>query len=194
MADQLLVRVDDSWNPLEDYGPPPRYVPDRWTGTHVGQCLAEAFATLQIAAVARGPAAYGNAWPPYEHDWPDLLAQRQKTEAELAADAVAKNWSRPIPSAIELSRMEEFDRVAGPLSRQISPAGASRAVRRPSSISAPVDGSGRAPASSARPDSAPMERRGLGDDRRGPAGRPSTDLLGGASRHASNTVRPATEP
>ena len=106
MDAELLVRVDDSWNPLEHRAPPPEYVPPSWTSTHVGARLAQAFATLQIATVARRPAGYGNAWPAHSYDWADLLAQRQRTEAELAQDAAARNWTKVIPGAEELARME----------------------------------------------------------------------------------------
>jgi hypothetical protein len=101
MPDPKALR---EWHPL-DYTPA-EYIPPRWIGTHVGKRLAEALRTLRYMPINGYPRAFGNAWPRYQSEWSDALAQFEADEAQQEQEARAKNWTRIIPSAAEIARME----------------------------------------------------------------------------------------
>jgi hypothetical protein len=86
--------------------PPPEYIPPNWDGPHVGKRLVEGFRTLRLFPGPIWPREYGNAWPDYEYDWEDLLAQQQRVDEEKAAEARAWNWTPPRPSASDITLME----------------------------------------------------------------------------------------
>jgi hypothetical protein len=96
----------DDWNPIGG-GRPPEYVPEVWTGSHVGFRLVEAFMTIgNMPTNGIGGSAVG-FWPPYLYTWDDLLAQ-QESDDLLKADAANKaNSARIRPTAQEISRMEQ---------------------------------------------------------------------------------------
>jgi hypothetical protein len=87
---QLLDRTDDE--------PPPR-----WSGPHVSLRLVEALRTLRLIPMP-GARGYGCAWPPYAHDWEDLLAQQ--AQGELERNQQIKNRSREMPVRRDIARME----------------------------------------------------------------------------------------
>ncbi len=100
-----LLPAHDGWNPLDGV-PAPEYLPDVWIGPHVGLRLIEAFKTLLLLPAARGPKAFGNAWPTYMHDWTDLLAQEGADAEAKAKRADASNRVRLQPTARDVGRME----------------------------------------------------------------------------------------
>jgi hypothetical protein len=102
MPDPELLR---EWHPL-DHTPAPEYIPPHWIGTHVGKRLAEALRTLRYIPINGHPKPFGNSWPTYQIEWSDALAQLEADEAQQEQEARAKNWTRIIPSAAEIARME----------------------------------------------------------------------------------------
>jgi hypothetical protein len=53
-----------------------------------------------------GPRAFGNAMPPYMHDWADLLAQEEADEADKNLAQREQNRTRLRPSSVEIALME----------------------------------------------------------------------------------------
>jgi hypothetical protein len=102
MPDPELLR---DWHPL-NHTPLPEYIPPQWDGPHVGKRLSEALRTLRYIPINSYPRAFGNSWPKYQIEWSDALAQLEADEAQQEQDARAKNWTRIIPSATEIARME----------------------------------------------------------------------------------------
>lgn len=80
---------------------------ERWTADRVGDCLVEAFRTLDRLPRAKGPRQPGNHWVRTRVEWADKLAQAELPEAErreregahLAAIALR-------PSGRDIDRME----------------------------------------------------------------------------------------
>jgi hypothetical protein len=105
---RLLVsdEVLDDWHPLSGL-PAPEYIPPEWDGPHVGKRLAEALRTLSRTSIRNGsPSAFGNSWPEYQIEWTDQLARLEGDQEQQAQDAAAKNWTRVIPTSIEIAQME----------------------------------------------------------------------------------------
>jgi hypothetical protein len=99
------LRPEDDWHPL-DGRPAPEYVPEYWTGPHVGLRLVEAFKTLaNMPDVGFGSSR--GFWPAYLYEWHDLLAQ-EESDAQSKDDAAsALNRAKIRPSARDVSRMEQ---------------------------------------------------------------------------------------
>jgi hypothetical protein len=93
------------WHPLSGQ-PAPEYVPQNWDAPHVGRRLAEALRTLRHMPINGCPAGFSNSWPEYGHDWEDHLAQAGADQEQQQQNAAAKNWTKVIPSAEEIMRME----------------------------------------------------------------------------------------
>ena len=101
----VLIPADDRWNPLE-HVTATEYVPSVWIGAHVGLRLIEAFKTLAMVPVNRGPRSKSGYWPNYRVEWVDLLAQ-QEADAQVKEDiARSINRVRITPSAQAVTRME----------------------------------------------------------------------------------------
>ena len=97
-----LVR---DWHPL-DCSTAPDYVPPAWDGPHVGKRLVEGLRTLRQMPRSNGPQQFGNAWPEYTFDWADHLAQLEAEETQRRQDAHVRNWTKVLPTSIEIARME----------------------------------------------------------------------------------------
>lgn len=112
-AERLRVQagVPLDWSPLDGL-PMPDYVPDFWTGPHVGLRLVEAFKCLANLSM-RGGGGSGGCWPHYCHDWADLLAQNESDDSEKDQRIRQQNRARIAPSAQEISRMETAISWAG---------------------------------------------------------------------------------
>ncbi|MDC7784801.1 hypothetical protein PQJ75_00850 [Rhodoplanes sp. TEM] len=96
--------IVDGWHPLDGV-PAPEFVPDQWTGPHVGLRLWEAFEVLRRMPMPRGPREFGRAWPAYRVEWADLLAEQEG--AQQAAQLREKQRvAKVLPTAEEVSRME----------------------------------------------------------------------------------------
>jgi hypothetical protein len=98
--------IVDGWHPL-DHKPAPEYIPPSWIGTHAGKRLAEALRTLRHMPINGVPQGFATSWPGYAMiEWEDRLAQAGSDQEQQQQEAVAKNWSKTIPTSIEISRME----------------------------------------------------------------------------------------
>ena len=97
----------EKFNPVEQpYGVEER-VPDRWTPHHVGVRLVDAFKTLERTPRVPGPREPGAAWPSYQYDWADRLAQAEQTATERKdRERQQNNNVRIRPSAVELQQMD----------------------------------------------------------------------------------------
>jgi hypothetical protein len=93
------------WHPL-DHKPAPEYIPPCWIGPHVGKRLAEALRTLRSMPINGVPRGFASSWPVYAIEWEDRLAQLEADEAQQKQDALARNWTKIVPSSNEVSRME----------------------------------------------------------------------------------------
>ena len=103
ISDQIII--DDSWHPLSGHKAP-EYVPPMWIGPHVGLRLVEAFRTLQAMPVNGVPSGFVNSWPDYRLEWTDALAQAGADQEQQAGEAARRNWTRVVPSAEAITRME----------------------------------------------------------------------------------------
>lgn len=103
----IIAEIVRDWHPL-DGGPAPDYIPQAWDGPHVGKRLVEALRTLTNLSIPGASASCGSAWPAYQLqvEFSDLLAMVQADATQQKQDAETKNWTRPIPSASEIARME----------------------------------------------------------------------------------------
>ena len=97
--------VDDGWHPLSGTRAP-EYIPPFWIGAHVGKRLVEALQTLQRIPINGCPQGFANSWPEYAIEWTDQLAQLEGDEEQLRQEAAARNWTKIVPSSVEISRME----------------------------------------------------------------------------------------
>lgn len=99
-----VLIAGDAWHPL-DAVPPPEYIPPVWIGPHAGLRLVEAFKTLSRMPMGNRSAKSG-IWPPYRHEWEDLLAQVNADAIVREQDARDQNRARLMPTAEDISRME----------------------------------------------------------------------------------------
>ena len=99
------LRPEDDWHPL-DGTPAPEYVPEHWTGPHVGLRLVQAFKTLANMPDAGSGSSHG-FWPVYFYEWDDLLAQEERDAQSKTDAASALNRAKIKPSAQDVSRMEQ---------------------------------------------------------------------------------------
>jgi hypothetical protein len=93
------------WHPLSGK-PAPEYIPPRWDGPHVGKRLAEAMRTLRHMPINGVPAGFVASWPEYSVEWEDRLAQAGSDQEQQRQEAAVRNWTKTIPSSLEISRME----------------------------------------------------------------------------------------
>jgi hypothetical protein len=98
-----MTIVESTWHPLA----PPDHVPIAWDGPHVGKRLIEALRTLRLLPVPAGITSRSNAWPQYRYEWVDLLSQLTADEQAQEAEHAARNWTRLVPSPIEIARMDQ---------------------------------------------------------------------------------------
>jgi hypothetical protein len=96
---------DDGWHPLSGQ-PAPELIPATWLGWHTGKRLAEAMRTLGFLSINGHPLGYTSAWPRYMTEWGDVLARLEGDEEQQRQDAAAKNWTKIVPTSIEIGRME----------------------------------------------------------------------------------------
>jgi len=104
-----LLRGDDileDWFPVHDDGSLPEYIPNQWTGPHVGKRLIESYRTLAKLPMANGPRFLSGFWPEWTREWTDEMARLEADAAQLEAEARAANRVHILPSAAEISRME----------------------------------------------------------------------------------------
>jgi hypothetical protein len=107
----VLIKADQiKFNPLED-GAIVEVLPARWTGSHVGVRISDAFNTLSRLPRARTSSSYGPSsssgfWPAYAYTWSDLLAQLEQAAEELQREHRIANRVRIRPDVVEVSRME----------------------------------------------------------------------------------------
>jgi len=102
----LTAELIQDWHPLDGVSAP-EYIPPHWDGPHVGKRLAEAMRTLVHLSIGGAPRGFANAWPEYAVEWTDALAQASADEIQQQQEAAAKNWTRIIPSAEEITHMEQ---------------------------------------------------------------------------------------
>lgn len=81
----------DRWFQTQNPAPVPA---DGWTSDCVEERLADAIRYAQRTGGRAGPKVFGSAWPEYQHDWADQLAQAGRSEAERAEDARDRNRTR----------------------------------------------------------------------------------------------------
>ena len=85
----------------------PGPAPEHWTAEHVGQCLVEAFRTLDRLPRAKGPRQPGNHWVRTKLEWADQLAQAELPEAERREREAAHLTALALrPGGREIDRME----------------------------------------------------------------------------------------
>ena len=112
------LRQEDDWHPL-DGKPAPEYVPEVWTGPHVGLRMVEAFKTLTSMPTTGGGGS-GGFWPAYFYEWDDLLAQEESDAQSKDNVASTINRAKIRPSAQDVSRMEQAISWPGRYCSQIS--------------------------------------------------------------------------
>jgi hypothetical protein len=83
-----------------------RYLPANWCGPYCGWRLVESFRTLMHMPPARGPLQHGSTWPPYRHEWGDLLGQYEAAIEDLEKHRDAQNRVRLHPSAAAIGHMD----------------------------------------------------------------------------------------
>jgi hypothetical protein len=101
----MSAELVKDWHPLDGV-PAPEYIPRFWDGVHAGKRLVEGLRILQ-SLVVPGLSNVSNAWPAYRHEWTDQLAQLEAETEEQKRDAQRRNWTRIVPSAEEIARMEQ---------------------------------------------------------------------------------------
>lgn len=107
LIERVVIPIEERSNALE-YRTAAEYVPPVWIGPHVGWRLVGAFKTLARMPIGRsGPSGHSGFWPAYEHEWGDLLAQRQAEASDLELQQHLSNRSRVLPSSREVSQMEQ---------------------------------------------------------------------------------------
>jgi hypothetical protein len=104
LGDQIII--DDSWHPLSGHKCP-EFIPPIWCGPHCGLRLIEAFRTLQAMPINGVPRGFMNSWPEYRHEWVDELAQAGADQEQQQAEARARNYTKIVPGAEAISRMEQ---------------------------------------------------------------------------------------
>jgi hypothetical protein len=82
----------------------PEAPPPKWTGPHVARRLRESFATLERLPNDNYRGLRG-AWPPYRHEWEDLLAHLELDEQERAQ--AMQNRTRVSPARRDIAHMEQ---------------------------------------------------------------------------------------
>jgi hypothetical protein len=90
-------------NPFEESIPFEEVLPDRWHGPHVGLRLADAFLTLRRLPMSEQ--TMRTCWPEYCHEIGEQNVEMQMGELEL--NNSKRNRVRILPSAIEITHMEE---------------------------------------------------------------------------------------
>ncbi|MBO0715752.1 MAG: hypothetical protein J2P55_00245 [Rhizobiales bacterium] len=109
MNSLLLARRSDD---LAPYAPRSsivsleRCVPSSWSGPYCGWRLVEAFRILLMMPMRFGPMLWGSTWPPYRHEWADLLAQYEAAQEDIEKTARAQNRVRLHPSAADIGFMD----------------------------------------------------------------------------------------
>jgi hypothetical protein len=78
--------------------------PPKWTGPHVARRLRESFATLEQMPADHYRGVRG-AWPPYKHDWADLLAHLELDGQERAQ--AMQNCMCVSPARRDIAHMEQ---------------------------------------------------------------------------------------
>jgi len=104
MAAPMLIPGSD-WHPLDGV-PAPEYIPETWSGPHVGVRMVEGFKTLMNLPSAGARSTASGYWPETWATWEDLLAQTTADVATQEMDAAEKNRVRVRPTAQDVSRME----------------------------------------------------------------------------------------
>jgi hypothetical protein len=94
----VVERID--FNPLDrdDDDAPPSV----WTGPHVSRRIVEAMMVLRL--LPSGGGGGSSAWPVYQYEFDDLVAQRAQYQLELTQKM--QNRARVSPSLNEITRME----------------------------------------------------------------------------------------
>jgi hypothetical protein len=108
MQSLLLARQTDSvpCHPHHEVASIERIVPSCWSGPYVGWRLVEAFRILLMMPTRFGPMLWGSTWPPYRHEWADLLAQYDAAVEDIEQTARAQNRVRLHPSAADIGFMD----------------------------------------------------------------------------------------
>lgn len=78
-----------------------------WSPEVVEMRLKEAIRVTQRTAGRVGPKIFGSAWPEYQYDWADRLAQQGRTDEEKAEDARERNRARINYTAAQVSAADE---------------------------------------------------------------------------------------
>jgi hypothetical protein len=94
------------WHPLDGVAAP-EYIPPHWDGVHVGKRLIEGLRTLSQLTIGGRCSGFISAWPSYQYEWTDGLAQASADQVQQQQDAHARNWTRIVPSAEEIAHMEQ---------------------------------------------------------------------------------------
>jgi hypothetical protein len=98
---QSLLQFDplSDFNLLDADHPPPR-----WCGDWVSRRWVEGLKTLRLIPLKGMPGEFKNAWPAYQVEWEDLLAQQE--QGELEATQREQNHVRLQPSLRDVTRAE----------------------------------------------------------------------------------------
>ena len=108
----ILLKAGADWNPLDTPVVEQEYIPEAWTGPHVGLRMIEGFECLSRMPPETIRRRLGY-WPEYIHDFQDDLAQQdadQQVKDQLTAQ---RNRIRMRPSAQQISRMNRIVMWAG---------------------------------------------------------------------------------
>jgi len=94
--------VEDPWESWHEE----EHLPDRWVPEHVGVRIIDAFRTLSMLPGPRGPKSFGTAWPAYQHEWSDLMAQAEAGSIKARQAERNRQGSKAQPSFVDVTRME----------------------------------------------------------------------------------------
>ena len=77
-----------------------------WTPDMVGECLIQAFVTLDRLPSSRGPRKPGGHWPRHSVEWADQLAHAELEESERLIRQSDDNRTVIVPTTADITQME----------------------------------------------------------------------------------------
>jgi hypothetical protein len=108
----ILLKAGEQWNPLDQIPAEQEYIPETWTGPHVGLRLVEGFECLSRMPPETVRRRLGY-WPEYLYDYIDGVAQQDADQQVKDQMAAQRNRIRVRPSAQQISRMNRAITWAG---------------------------------------------------------------------------------
>src|SRR6516162_7971851 len=108
----ILLKAGQDWNPLDLPPVEQEYIPEQWTGPHVGTRMVEGFECLSRMPPETVRRRLGY-WPEYLYDYVDGVAQQDADQQVKDQTAAQRNRIRMRPTAQQISRMHKVVTWAG---------------------------------------------------------------------------------